>query len=162
MTGMDEGVARPGGALRVRNPQDAGAGVFLLAVAAFALWQGADLPLGTLRSMGAGMLPTSLAVLVGAFGLALIGFSLVQDGPGLDRWRLRGPVFILGSVVVFAVLIRTAGLAVAGPVSMLVSCFATDEVRWKEAIIFSLGMTAFCILLFKVMLSLPIPVFTLF
>ncbi|GGH11349.1 hypothetical protein GCM10007036_08340 [Alsobacter metallidurans] len=162
MAGTQEGASHGGGGLRVRNPQDGAAGLFLLAVAAFALWQGADLPLGTLRSMGAGMLPTSLAVLVGLFGFILVVLAFLEDGPALERWNLRGPIFILGSVIVFALLIRTAGLAIAGPVAMLVSCFASDEVRWKEAVIFSVCMTAFCILLFKVMLSLPIPVFTLF
>jgi hypothetical protein len=162
MAGTRDDASHGGGALKVRNPQDGAAGLFLLAVAAFTLWQGADLPLGTLRAMGAGMLPTSLAVMVGLFGLILVVLAFLEDGPALERWNLRGPVFILGSVIVFALLIRTAGLAIAGPVSMLVSCFATDEVRWKEAAIFSIAMTAFCILLFKVMLALPVPVFTLF
>jgi hypothetical protein len=143
----------------LQNPQDAAAGLFLIAVAAFALWQGSDLPLGTLRAMGAGMLPTSLAVIVGGLGLLLVVLAFITEGPALERWGLRGPFFILGSVVVFALLIRTAGLAVAGPVSMLISCFATDEVRWKEAVIFSVAMTAFCVVLFKVILGLPIPVF---
>jgi putative tricarboxylic transport membrane protein len=145
----------------LRNPQDAAAGLFLTAVAAFALWQSSDLELGTLRSMGAGMLPTSLAALVGALGLLIIALAFVHDGPALERWRLRGPIFILGSVVIFALLIRTTGLAIAGPVSMLIGCFATDEVRWKEAVIFAVAMTAFCIVLFKVVLGLPIPVLTL-
>ena len=60
--------------------------------------------------------------------------------------------------MIFALLIRTAGLAIAGPASMLFGCFATNEVRWMEAVIFSAVMTAFCILLFKVVLGLPIPV----
>jgi type I restriction enzyme S subunit len=49
-------------------------------------------------------------------------------------------------------------IAFAGPLAMLVSCFAADDVRWKEAIIFAVAMTAFCIILFKVLLGLPIPV----
>lgn len=144
--------------LPVRNPQDAAAGLFLVAVAAFALWQASKLDMGTLRSMGAGMLPISLAVLVGLLGLVMIGLAFFQDGPALERWHLRGPIFILGSVVIFALLIRTVGLAIAGPVSMLFGCFATNEVRWIEAVIFSVVMTAFCIVLFKVVLGLPIPV----
>jgi hypothetical protein len=41
---------------------------------------------------------------------------------------------------------------------MIIGSFASDEVRWKETIIFAAAMTAFCILLFKVALGLPIPV----
>jgi hypothetical protein len=158
MDGTHESPAGGSRARGLRNPQDAAAGLFLVAVAAFALWQGSDLPLGTLRAMGAGMLPTSLAVIVGGLGLLLVVLAFVAEGPALERWHLRGPLFILGSVIVFALLIRSAGLAVAGPTSMLISCFATEEVRWKEAAIFSIVMTGFCIVLFKVILGLPIPV----
>jgi hypothetical protein len=146
---------------RIRNPQDAAAGLFLVAVGVFALWQGSNLDMGTLRAMGAGMLPTSLAVIVASLGLLIAGVAFFTAGPALERWHLRGPIFILGSVVIFALLIRTAGLAIAGPVAMLVGCFATDEVRWGEAVIFSVVMTAFCIVLFKVVLGLPIPVLTI-
>ena len=51
-----------GGGGRLKSTQDFGAGLFLIAIGLFALWQGWRLPLGTLRSMGAGMLPISLAV----------------------------------------------------------------------------------------------------
>jgi len=142
----------------IRAPQDALAGVFLILVGVLALVLGSDLPMGTLRAMGAGMLPRSLAtMLVGAGGL-LVVFACLKDGAGLERWHLRGPIFILGSVAVFALTIRTLGLAFAGPAAMLVASFAADDVRWKEAIIFAVAMTAFCIILFKVLLGLPIPV----
>jgi len=130
-----------------------------MAVGVLALVLGADLPMGTLRAMGAGMLPKSLAtMLVGAGGL-LVVFAFLTDGAGLERWHLRGPIFIVGSVAVFALTIRTLGLdpARARP-RCSVSSFAADDVRWKEAIIFSVAMAAFCILLFKVLLGLPIPV----
>jgi putative tricarboxylic transport membrane protein len=142
----------------IRAPQDLAAGLFLIAVAAFALWQSANLPLGTLRAMGAGMLPRSLAVLVALMGIILAVSSLVAEGERLERWHLRGPILILGAVVIFSLTIRTLGLAFAGPLSMICASFASDEVRWKEAVLFALSMTAFCVLLFKVVLGLPIPV----
>ncbi|WP_293856940.1 tripartite tricarboxylate transporter TctB family protein [uncultured Alsobacter sp.] len=156
MTTMDKGAPRAGGA--VRAPQDFAAGLFLMAVAALALWLSSDLPLGTMRAMGPGMLPRAIAVLVGLSGLVLAASAFVSDGEALTRWHLRGPILILGAVAVFALTIRTAGLIVAGPASMIIASFATDEVRWKEAVIFSVAMTAGCILLFKVALKLPIPV----
>jgi len=146
------------GGLRARSPQDVAAGLFLVGVAAFALWQADDLPLGTLRAMGPGMLPRALAVLVGVAGLILAVSAFFEDGEPLTRWHLRGPIFILGAVVVFALTVRTLGLAFAGPLSMIIGSMATPEMRWKETVIFSIAMTVFCILLFKVALSLPIPV----
>jgi putative tricarboxylic transport membrane protein len=156
MTSLDKGAPRSGGA--VRSPQDLAAGLFLVGVAALALWLSSDLPLGTLRSMGAGMLPRAIAVLVGAAGLALAASAFFTDGEALARWHLRGPILIIGAVAVFALTIRTAGLIVAGPAAMIIASFATEEVRWKEAVIFAVAMTAACILLFKMALKLPIPV----
>lgn len=146
------------GGFRARSPQDVAAGLFLVAVAAFALWQSTDLPLGTLRAMGPGMLPRALAVLVGVAGIVLAISAFLEDGEALTRWHLRGPLFILGAVVVFALTIRTLGLAFAGPLAMIIGSMATPEMRWKETVIFAAAMTAFCILLFKVALGLPIPV----
>ncbi len=157
MSTTDDGAA-PSRSLRARSPQDVAGGLFLIAVGAFALWQAADLPLGTLRAMGPGMLPRALATLVAVFGAILVVSAFIEDGEPLTRWHLRGPVFILGAVVVFALTIRTLGLAFAGPLAMIIGSFASEEVRWKETIIFAVAMTAFCILLFKVALGLPIPV----
>jgi putative tricarboxylic transport membrane protein len=144
--------------LRARSPQDIASGLFLILVAGFAIWQSTELPMGTLRTMGPGMLPRALAVLVGVSGIVLLISAFFEDGEKLTRWHLRGPIFILGGVVVFALTIRTLGLAFAGPLAMIIGSFASEEMRWKETIIFAAGMTAFCILLFKVALGLPIPV----
>ena len=140
------------------NPQDAAAGLFLILVAAFFLWQGANLDLGNLRSMGPGMLPRSLAIIVLGLGCLIMFNASVTAGPALEAWHLRGPVFVICAILIFALLIRSAGLLVAGPLTMIVGAYASDEFRLKETVIFSVVMTAFCILLFKVMLKLPIPV----
>ncbi|MDB5642272.1 MAG: hypothetical protein JWN07_1589 [Hyphomicrobiales bacterium] len=142
----------------IKSTQEFGAGLFLVAVAAFFFWQALELPHGSLRAMGPGMLPQSLAVMVAIGGAALILTSILSDGPPLERWSIRGPFFIFGGIVLFSLLIRTFGLAVAGPVSMVFGTLASTEFRWKESVIFSIILTAVCILLFKVLLRLPIPV----
>lgn len=142
----------------VKSSQDLGAGLFLIAVALFAYWQALELPAGSLRAMGAGMLPQALAILVGLGGVSLVVSGLLVDGDRLQRWSLRGPIFVFGGIILFALLIRTCGLIVAGPVAMIVGSLASDEFRLKESLIFSAIMTGFCILLFKTLLRLPIPV----
>ena len=138
--------------------QDFGAGLFLIAIGLFALWQGWHLPLGTLRSMGAGMLPISLAVMLCIGGGALIFTSFIDKGEALEAWSIRGLVFIVGGVVVFAFTIQSLGLMFAGPLSMIIGSMASEEFDWKEAIIFSVILTTACALLFKTALGLPIPV----
>jgi putative tricarboxylic transport membrane protein len=64
---------------------------------------------------------------------------------------------ILGAVVVFGLSVRPLGLAVAGPLAIMIGAFASEDVRWIEAVVFGLLITAFCAGLFKFALGLPIP-----
>lgn len=142
----------------IRAPQDFAAGLLLLGVAGFALWQGAGLAAGTWSQLGPGMLPRTLAIAVGLLGLALVVEALLSSGERLERWSIRGPVLILGAAVAFGLTVRPLGLAVAGPLCMLIGAFASKETRWVEAVGFAVVMTLFCLGLFKWALGLPIPV----
>ena len=162
----------------VRSPFDVAGGLFLLALAALGFAGGYNLPFGTLSGIGSGLLPKVVAALVAAFGLLLIGQGLIWQGDHLERWHARGPIFVLGAVLLFAVVIRgsmltlggfagiptlasvrvpSLGLVVAGPLAILVSSLASKETRLVEVLIFSVVMTLFCGLLFKELLQLPIP-----
>jgi putative tricarboxylic transport membrane protein len=145
--------------LRVHAPQDLVAGASLLAACLFALWAAAPLDGGRLGAPGPGLLPRVLAILVGISGLWLVVVSLFRPGESLGRWPVRGPLFISLAVVVFALTIRTPGLAVAGPAAILVSGAASPETRWRELAVFAVAVTVGCILLFRSLLHLPIPIF---
>ena len=129
----------------------------MIAVAAFAFWQAADLPVGTLGSMGPGMLPRSLAVLFGLLGALLLVDSVLEAGPPLEPWSIRGPVLVVVAMVAFGLTVRPLGLVVAGPLAIVIAALASSEVRWVETIVVGLLMTIFCIGLFKFALGLPIP-----
>ena len=64
---------------------------------------------------------------------------------------------MLGAVVAFGLTVRPLGLVVAGPLAIVISAFASNEVRWGETLVVGVLMTAFCIGLFKFALGLPIP-----
>jgi putative tricarboxylic transport membrane protein len=137
------------------------AGLILLVIATIAGWQASTLTLGTVRHIGPGMFPMVLAALIALIGIILVGTglkeSLRERERYHDRWPLRGPLFILGAAVVFGLAVRPLGLAAAGPLLVIVGGLASRETRWLELITFALGMTVFCIVLFKYLLSLPIP-----
>jgi hypothetical protein len=173
MTSREAGSRGP-----VKSPLDVAGGLFLLAIALIGFAGGFNLPTGTLSGIGSGLLPKSVAVLVGAFGVLLIVQGLMVEGDRLERWHLRGPVFVLGAVVVFALVIRGStlnfggilgipvlasvkipglGLIVAGPLSVIVSSFAEKSTKPLEIVIFAIVMTLLSGILFKEMLNLPIP-----
>ena len=155
MSADNAGPSRAATAIWLR--QDFAGGLVIIGVAIFAFWQASDLPVGTLGGMGPGMLPRSLAVLLALLGVLLLVDSILEAGPPLGRWSIRGPLLVLGGVVVFGLTVRPLGLLVAGPLAIVVAAFASDEVRWKETLPFGALMTAFCIGLFKFALGLPIP-----
>ena len=142
----------------IKSPQDFAAGLFLVAIALFGMIGGWKLSMGTMSGVGPGMLPKVTALMIAAFGILLIVQSLVTHGDVLEQFSIRGLVFILGSLLVFAATVRTLGLAFAGPLAVIVSAFAEKHVRIKEIIIYAVLLTGACILLFKYLLKLPIPI----
>jgi Tripartite tricarboxylate transporter TctB family len=153
----------------VRAPQSLAGGIFLVALAALALWLSRDLSRGTLSAMGPGMLPDWLAIGVALCGLALLVFAFIKNGEALERWSLRGPILVIAAILAFAVTIRPfsfgalaipgLGLVVAGPLAIIVGGFASPEARLRDLVILSLSLTPFCMVLFGDLLNLPIPVF---
>jgi hypothetical protein len=153
----------------IRAPQSLAGGVLLVALATLALWLTRNLDQGTLNAMGPAMLPRWLAIGVALSGLALLAAGFLKEGNLLERWSLRGPVFIIGAIVAFALTIRPfsfggfatpgLGLLFAGPLAIILSGYATPEARLRELVILALSLTPFCMVLFGDLLNLPIPVF---
>jgi putative tricarboxylic transport membrane protein len=88
----------------------------------------------------------------------MIVLSCLKQGEALERWSMRGPLFITCGVIAFALTIRPIGLAVAGPLVALISGAASPESRLKELVVFAFVMTALCVGLFRFVLHLPIPI----
>ena len=71
--------------VRVRSPQDLGAGVVFVTIGAAGLYFGQDLAFGSSARMGPGYFPTILSYLIIAIGLVLAVKSLATDGPPI--WK---------------------------------------------------------------------------
>ena len=143
---------------RVRAPQKLVAGVALVGICAFVLWAIEDLSQGTIKFMGPAMFPRSLAILLGICGVILIGYSLLRDGEKLEKWSLRGPMLVNTGIILFALTIRHFGLSVAGVLALVVTGFATNEARPREVFIFAVAITLGCIILFRYLLNMTVPV----
>jgi putative tricarboxylic transport membrane protein len=132
-------------------------GAIIAAFGGIAFWLSSDLQVGTLGGMGPGMLPRALSILLAALGCLLIVVSFEGAGERLNIGSLRAPLFVLGALAAFGLTVRPLGLAVSGVVAILISAFASNEVRWGETIVSAILTTLFCVLLFKLALRLPIP-----
>lgn len=146
------------GPLRIRAPQDFAGGIALIGICVFVLWAVDDLNMGTFERMGPAMFPRLLALLLGLGGVFLLVKSLLTDGEAIEKLSLRGPVLVTVSIILFALTIRSLGLAVAGTLALVVSGFATEEARPREVVIFAVATTLGCILLFRYLLDMAVPV----
>lgn len=148
-------------------PQTFVAGLVLLALAGIAFWLTADLPRGSLRSAGPGMLPQALAVLIALCGAVLTVSGFLVRGEAIPKGSLRGPVCISLAIAGFALTIKPMsfgalttpelGLAVAGPLAIFLGGYAAPGARFRPLLLLALTLTPLCMLLFGDMLNLPIP-----
>ena len=99
------------------------------------------------------MLPNVAADVVFA---AATGVTVVLLAFVLMRVAPRGPLMITAATIVFGVTVRPLGLVIASYISLVVSAYATEEIRWIETLIWCAVLTAFCALLFPYGLNLPL------
>ncbi len=148
-------VRAPRASLPLRQDFLGGAAMIGVAVLAYSLAR--DLPFVAHGAVGPGMMPKILSVFLAILGLLLLVGSYWHMNESRQRWPLRGPLFVFGSMVLFGLAVRPLGLAVAGPLVIVVAACASNEIRWQETIVTAVVATVFSIGLFKFALGLPIP-----
>ncbi len=149
------GVAIAAGLVPIRSPRDIYGGLALILIATLALVASADLPGQRGFAFGPGTAPRLFAGLLAALGAAVAVIGMTADGPAIEEYKVRGPVLVITSILLFAALIRPFGLVVATYIAFIVSITGSKEMRWIESLIAAAAMTAFCVGLFVYLLNLP-------
>jgi hypothetical protein len=145
--------------MAVRNPRDFWAGMIYLALAGVVLWVGRNYSYGSSSKMGPGYFPAVLGVILGLFGLVSVGRSLIRPGEPIGSFAFRPLLLVLGSVVLFALILNGAGVIVALIALIVVSALASRYSRIDATSVAALaGMVAFCVIVFVKGLGVPMPV----
>jgi Tripartite tricarboxylate transporter TctB family len=119
--------------------------------------------MGSASRMGPAFFPTVLGGLLTLLGLAVafIGwFKRPLDGSdgkvGRFDWRAVG--FVLGAVIVFALLLKPAGLVVAMLVLITIASLGSHEFRWIEIIALSvvMGLIVWTVFIYGLKLTIPV------
>jgi putative tricarboxylic transport membrane protein len=134
-------------------------GAVLVAAGVIALVSTGGLEAGTLADIGPALFPRALAALLLILGAAILlaGIRAGAGGEALQAWKLRPLVSILGGILLFGLTVRTVGIVFAAPLALMTAGFATAETKWGELALFVAVLTAFCSILFRLVLGLPIP-----
>jgi hypothetical protein len=144
--------------IRVRNPQDFGAGLLFLAIAALALWIAWDYPTGTAVRMSSGYFPRLLCFLLLLLGAFVTLRALGRDGPAITRVRLRPVVLVTAAVVAFAYSVQSLGVVLATVLLTVIGGYASPRVRLVEMLVAAGVLTVMMIAIFIWGIGLPIPV----
>lgn len=152
--------------MKVNVRDAASGGVFIVIAGLFALGT-MDLAIGTPLRMGPGFFPLTLAGVLALLGGIILAKSLLKETAPFTAIPWRGAFLILLAPIVFGLTVRgfsplgipSLGLAPSVALVVFISAFASRLATVKLAVILTVTLTIFCVLVFQRMLGLPIPAF---
>lgn len=150
--------------IAIRNQKSFAAGLLYIAVGlAFAIGA-TNYRMGDAARMGPGYFPFALGLLLAAIGAIVLVGSLRSRTPAepLPRFHFKTLAWILGSVVLFGVLLVPLGLVGSLIVLVFVSSMASHEFGWKGTLLNALLLLAICAGAFVYGLGLQLPMWPAF
>jgi putative tricarboxylic transport membrane protein len=149
------GIAAAIGIVPVHAPRDLYGGIALMMLATVALIASSDLPGQRGFAFGPGTAPRLFSFALAALGAAVALGGVFAEGPPIEKYKIRGPFFVIIAILAFAAMIRPLGLVPATFLTFVISILGSTEMRWVESLIAAVVMTLFCVLLFVYLLNLP-------
>jgi putative tricarboxylic transport membrane protein len=143
--------------VRVKSPQDIGAGVVFLVIGAAGIYFGSDLAFGTAGRMGPGYFPVLLSGLIIVVGLVMGFKGLTIEGPPIEPVQLRPILFIIAAILIFGFLIEQIGLALTAILLTIFAAYARPEVKLSETILLGVGLALFTVVVFVYVLGQALP-----
>jgi hypothetical protein len=117
-----------------------------------------DYGMGTALRMGPGYFPTVLGALLTLIGIIALVRSFIEPGGPIGRFAFKGLLLVVGSTLMFGLIVREAGLAIALPMFVIMSAYASVHFRWGPSVVLAAGLTLFCVLVFLKGLGVPLPI----
>ncbi|WP_017998382.1 tripartite tricarboxylate transporter TctB family protein [Paracoccus sp. N5] len=145
--------------MEMRKPKDFYSGLLFLVIGLGTIVLTRELTFGTARSMGPGYFPTMLGGLISALALVLMVRAFRGEAEAMEPLNLfaaRAVIAILGSCLIFSVLVRPAGMIPAVAVTVLVAAWGMRGFGWRTAAILAGVLAIGCWLAFVVLLGLPV------
>ena len=143
---------------KLRDPKDFVAGLLFVAIGLSAIILSGDYRRGTAATMGPGYFPLVLGAMLTVLGLALVLRALRIQGSPIPAWKWRPTLIVLGSVVLFGIIVTRAGLVASTILLIVLSSTASHEFRWKESLVSSFILAAAVVGVFVLGLKLQLPI----
>jgi hypothetical protein len=142
----------------IRSTKDFWTGLIYIFFGVSAVVIAMDYGMGTALKMGAGYFPTVLGGLLTLIGIIALVRSFIVSGGPIGRLALKGLLLVVASTLIFGLILRGAGLAIALPLFVIMSAYASVHFRWMPSVALAAGLTLFCVLVFLKGLGVPLPI----
>jgi hypothetical protein len=142
----------------IRHPKDFWSGALFVVLGLFALIAGSKYTLGTAARMGPGYFPRILGILMIVIGALLAFRALRTSGGPIPAWHWRPTLMVLGSVVLFGLIVRDVGMALSTVILIVAASAASREFKPKEALISGVLLAVLAVGVFVIGLSLQLPI----
>lgn len=141
----------------IRHPKDFLTGLLFIAFGAAFILVARNYPLGSALRMGSGYFPTMLGGLLILIGLVTFIRSFFLPGEPIKGFSVKGLFIVIGSTILFGLLIRPAGLVIAIMVYVMLSSYASKDFKWQHSLALAIALAIFCVLIFIKALKVPLP-----
>jgi hypothetical protein len=142
----------------IRSTKDFWTGLLYIFFGSSAVLIARDYGMGTALKMGPGYFPTVLGALLTLIGIISLVRSFIATGSPIGGLAFKGLLLVVGSTLVFGLIVRGAGLAVALPALVIMSAYASVRFGWGPSLALAAGLTLFCVLVFLKGLGVPLPI----
>jgi hypothetical protein len=142
----------------IRSTKDFWTGLIYIFFGSSAVLIARDYGMGTGGKMGPAYFPTILGGLLLIIGAISVIRSFISHGAPIGTFAFKGLALVSASVLLFGIVVRGAGLAIALPLLVIISAYASTRFRWRPTLIMAVGLTIFCVLVFLKGLGIPLPI----
>ena len=144
--------------MRIKSPKDFWAGLMFTGFGLLFMIGAGNYDLGSAARMGPAYFPTILGILLTVIGIISILRSFLKSGTPIGVIAWKGLALIAASTILFGLIVRGAGLAIALPLLVIVSALASARFSWKYSLAEAVVITVFCILVFLKGLGVPLSI----
>ena len=150
--------------MRIQSQQNFWSGVMFIAVGLVFAWFATDYQMGTAARMGPGYFPFWLGLIMAVLGaiLSVTALSPKAEETHIAKFDWRSTFLVLGSVLLFGLLLKFLGLYVCLFILVVGSSIASHEFDWKVAVANAIFLIVFSYVAFIKGLGLIFPLYPWF
>ena len=143
----------------IKSQLDFWTGVMFIGVGSLFAGIAYNYKLGTAARMGPGYFPFYLGLILLGIGVTIMILSLrgTTRGGNVAKFHWLPLSTVLGSILLFGILLKVTGVLVAGVALVIGSSLGSGEFKFKEILLLAIGLSIFCATVFVGGLKLPIP-----